>query len=392
LDEIAQLAALARVLKQLLLASYGLYPEDLSRELADAARHLGGEDVVLLLSDYDQHELIGFDWDDGRTYPIDGPGPGAAFRQETVVEEVADDGRRRLWLAVKDSAERLGVFGLVDDGTVPHEHWEAVSSLVGELVMSKSKYGDHVTLRKRKSPFSLPAEMRWGLLPPLTFTAPDVAVAGFLQPSHGIAGDAFDYGVTGRTASVAVFDAMGHGMEASRMANVAVASYRNTRRAGLDPAASMAALDEVIASEFGDFRFVTAQIASLDLDTGVIAIANAGHPPPVLLRKAKEPEVIDCPPTRPAGLGCEPSLTSVQLQHGDRVLFCTDGVVDARSPDGEWFGEDRLAAVIAEIAREDLPPSEVLRRAMQPVVAHAAGRAGDHATLLLVSWNGPTSS
>ena len=64
--------------------------------------------------------------------------------------------------------------------------------------------------------------MRWGLLPPLTFTSPDVTIAGFLQPSQGIAGDAFDYGVTGRIASVAIFDAMGHGLEASRMANVAV--------------------------------------------------------------------------------------------------------------------------------------------------------------------------
>jgi hypothetical protein len=48
-DEIEALAGLAKVLKQLLLASYGLYPQDLAGEVASAARHLGGDDVMLLL-------------------------------------------------------------------------------------------------------------------------------------------------------------------------------------------------------------------------------------------------------------------------------------------------------------------------------------------------------
>src|SRR3546814_18916797 len=91
-------------------------------------------------------------------------------------------------------------------------------------------------------------------------------------------------------------DAMGHGLEASRMANVAVASYRSSRRAGADPAGSLVAMDEVIRSEFGDSRFVTAQAATLDLDSGRMQIAHAGHPPPLLLRRNAAPSRIPCPP------------------------------------------------------------------------------------------------
>ena len=95
MDERGQLAALGSALKQLLLASYGLYPADVARELAEACRHLGGYDVVLLLADYDQHSLVGFDRDDDRTFPVEGPGPGRAFRHEVVVEEASGaDGRR----------------------------------------------------------------------------------------------------------------------------------------------------------------------------------------------------------------------------------------------------------------------------------------------------------
>ena len=58
------MAALGCALKQLLLASYGLYPADVAGELADACRHLGGDEVVLLLADYDQHSLVGFERDE----------------------------------------------------------------------------------------------------------------------------------------------------------------------------------------------------------------------------------------------------------------------------------------------------------------------------------------
>src|SRR3546814_500561 len=275
---------------------------------------------------------------DDRTYDIEGSGPGEAFRLERVVEEPLGGGRRRLWIPAKDSADRIGVIGLVDDGSIALDSWETVGSLTGELLVSKAQYGDHITLRKRNGPFSLAAEMRWALLPPLTFPAPEASIAGFLQPSHGIAGDAFDYAVTKRTAHLAIMDAMGHGLEASRMANVAVASYRSSRRASADPAGSLVAMDEVIRSEFGDSRFVTAQAATLDLDSGRMQIANAGHPQPLLLRRHAAPSRIPCPASRPAGLEGPPSVTDVQLQPGETVLFITDGVTDARSPAGEQIG------------------------------------------------------
>jgi hypothetical protein len=386
-DQTDQLVALVRALGHLLRASQGLYASDLARETAVACHHLGGDDVVLLLADYDQHSLVAFDQDDDRTFPVEGPGPGLAFRHETVVEEALGTARR-LWMPVRGSAERLGVLGVTDDGSVGAAQWESIASLVGELIVSKSQYGDHITVRRRRRPFSLAAEMRWGLLPPLTYTSPEVSIAGWLQPSHGIAGDAFDYGVTGRVASIGVFDAMGHGIEASRMANVAVGSYRNARRAGADLVATLQAVDEGISSQFGESRFVTAQLAAFDLDTGEMAIVNAGHPRPLLLRTGKAPEVIACQPTLPAGLGCDPTPTVITLDREDAVLFRTDGTVEARSASGEFFGDDRLASLTGALHREGLPPAEVLRRCLQAVVDHQDGRPRDDATLLLLRWAG----
>jgi serine phosphatase RsbU (regulator of sigma subunit) len=265
----------------------------------------------------------------------------------------------------------------------------AVSSLVGELVVSKLTYGDHITLRKRKQPFTLAAERTWALLPPLTYTSPDVSIAGFLQPPERIAGDAFDYGVTGRVATVAIFDAMGHGLEASRMANHAVATYRNMRRKRTGLLDAMKELDYQIAHEFGDSRFVTAQFASLDLDSGVMEIVNAGHPRPLFMRPGKPVEEVECAPSAPAGVGCVPTVTPVQLAEGDSVMFRTDGVVDARSPGGDVFSDTRLADLVHELHAAELPPSEVVRKVMHAVAEHRARRPGDDAMVVLVRWRAP---
>jgi hypothetical protein len=385
-DNERQLAGLALALQHLLLASFGMRPEDLGRETADAAKHLGGEDLVLLLCDYAQTTLVPFDEHDPREYAIDDSAAGQAFRTDTVVEETLDDARRRLWLPVKDSAERQGVMGVTDDGSITAENWLTVSSLVGELVVSKIAYGDHITMRKRSQPFSLTAERAWSLLPPLTFSSPDVTIAGFLQPPERIAGDAFDYGVTARVASIAIFDAMGHGLEASRMANLAVATYRNSRRNGVGLAESLRELDAQIASQFGDSRFVTGQLASLDLDSGRMDIVNAGHPRPLVLRPGQRVEEVACAPSAPAGIGCEPTVTAVDLRPGDSVLFRTDGVVDARSPSGEVFSDERLADLVHELNAAGLPPSEVVRKVVHAVVEHRASRPGDDAMVVLVRW------
>ena len=76
-----------------------------------------------------------------------------------------------------------------------------------------------------------------------------MSVSGILEPSHLIAGDAFDYAVDRSTAAVALFDAMGHGLEASRMANLAIGLYRNARRRGDDIAEFLVALAQIIVTE-----------------------------------------------------------------------------------------------------------------------------------------------
>src|SRR3954465_14504947 len=84
----------------------------------------------------------------------------------------------------------------------------------------------------------LAAEMLRAQLPPLTFSTGHLVISGILEPCYDVGGDAFDYAVNGDIAHLALFDAVGHGSQgglgAVILASLALAAYRNARRAGFD--------------------------------------------------------------------------------------------------------------------------------------------------------------
>jgi serine phosphatase RsbU (regulator of sigma subunit) len=264
-----------------------------------------------------------------------------------------------------------------------------MASITAGLVVSKSTYGDNLVLARRTRDMDLAAEMRWSMLPPLTFINDRVAVAGMLEPAYEIAGDAFDYAVNGDMVHLAIIDAMGHGLEASRMANLAVGSYRHSRRRGLGLEETFSAMDKVVAEQFGAERFVTGQLVRLDLSTGRLTWVNAGHPRPLLWRNGQPAGDLHCETSLPLGMGYVPAeVAQVSLEPGDAVLFLTDGVIEARSTSGEFFGRARLAEKWLQAADGGELPAEILRRLCHGILEHQQGRLQDDATLLMVVWTG----
>ena len=373
----------------LLEHSHRLAPDDVAPTVTRYLASLGMVDATLHLVDLAQRLLVPLGG--GEPVEIDATVTGAAFRKQEVRREPVSGGTR-LHVPMMDGADRVGVLGVTvaeaDELTVARARHMA--SLAAGLVVSKSVFGDHLVLCRRLRDTDLAAEMRWSMLPPLTFTNDRLAVAGMLEPAYEIAGDAFDYAVNGDVAHVAIIDAMGHGLEASRMANVSVGSYRHSRRHGLDLIDTFAAMDAVVAEQFGQERFVTGQLARLDLGTGRLRWVNAGHPRPLLLRDGRPIEDLACETSLPLGLGSVPAeVAEVSLEPGDSVLFLTDGVIEARSPDGDLFGRSRLSRLWADVTAAGDVPAEIMRRLCHSVLDHQRGRLQDDATLVLLVWTGP---
>src|SRR5665647_719943 len=150
---------------------------------------------------------------------------------------------------------------------------------------------------------SLSAEMQWQLLPPLMMSTPQVAIAGALEPAYDVAGDSFDYALNDDVLHLAMIDAMGHGLSAAVMATLAMGAYRHARRLDVGLDGLYAAMDEAIAGQFGADRFVTAQMARLDVRSGLLQWVNAGYPKPLLIRDRGVVAELDSPTTPPKPTG-----------------------------------------------------------------------------------------
>jgi serine phosphatase RsbU (regulator of sigma subunit) len=381
-----------KMLGHLLEASHQLAPDELVAAIARAGQAVGAEDVAIYLVDYEQTLLAPLpDGSDREPLAIDTTLAGRAFTALAVHEAASGPGRR-LWLPLLDGAERLGVLGLtlpsVDDPLRQRCSW--LATLVAELILSKDQFTDSYALTRRRQSMGLPAELQWQLLPPLTFVTPQVVIAGLLEPAYEVAGDAFDYALNGDTAHLAVIDPVGHDLTASVLAAVTVGSYRHSRRAGLDLAATHAAIDQTVVAQFGGERFVTGQLAQLDCVTGRLQWVNAGHPLPLLVRQAKVVDTLACQPVPPLGLGYgHAEIATAALEPADRVLFYTDGVVEGRNLAGEPFGEARLADLLVRETLAGQPAAETMRRLAHAILAHQGTKPRDDATMVFLEWPGP---
>ncbi len=108
-------------------------------------------------------------------------------------------------------------------------------------------------------------------------------------------------------------------------------------------------MDDAISRQFGPDHFVTAQLMHLNIATGELALVNAGHPAPLLIREGSVERQLESATTLPVGFGGEePRIREHLLQQGDRVLCYTDGIIEEHVTGGEPFGGR------AERAREDV--------------------------------------
>jgi len=370
-------------------------PDLLAADVAGALQDVGANHLVLYVVDYEQLSLqpVGIATDlmaeEPKGVNVEGTLAGKAFQlQQTFTAEVEDGWR--VWVPVRERSERIGVlefgFPKVDDELLGL--CDDLGLLVGHLVHTSSRYTDLIELRRRRRPMNLAAEMQWDMLmPPLAFTSPELAIAGILEPAYFVAGDAFDYSLNGDLFGFAILDAMGHGVHSTLASTLALGAFRHGRRRALDITVIAEQVDDALNEHFHGETFVTGHLCQLDVATGRFRWVNAGHPPPLLIRGSKVVAEMACRPCMPLGLGIE--ITEVgecRLRPGDRLLFYSDGVTEARPSGGDQFGVERLIDDAEEFLGSGLFVAEVLRRLVRRLRDHRGGELEDDATLVFLEW------
>jgi hypothetical protein len=389
--------AVADMLNELLRRSHLCAPSDLAAVIADQARSIGARDVRVYLIDYEQRGLVALpDTQRAGLAPLSVVGTiaGRAFSTTSTLRSSAEDGGERLWLPLLDGAERLGVIDMSFDEAVVSERTvmvcERYAHLIAMLIVSKAAYGDVFEVARRRRPMTIASELLWQLTPPLVFASDRLVLAGMLEPCYDNGGDALDYAVNDGVLHVGVFDAMGHGLAAAGVAAFALSAYRHSRRRGCGLLETYDAMDDAVRDQFPGERYVTAVVAQLDLSTGRLTWISAGHPPPLVIRDGRLARTLSAPPAAPLGIpldGPSPVLAEESLEPGDLLLLYTDGLTEARHPDGQMFTVAGLGEFIEREAAAGQIAPETLRRLRHAIVDRQPGPLRDDATAVLVEWH-----
>jgi len=196
-----------------------------------------------------------------------------------------------------------------------------------------------------------------------------------------VGGDLYEVAATPYGVRVIVGDVRGKGLEAVQTAATVLGAFRAAAFTEPDPAALTRSIDETLSRLLDDEEFVTAIVGEFHGDR--VTIANCGHHPPILVGADGAAEISTGEPTLPLGLGSAPELSEHAWPAGSRMLFFTDGLVEARDRTGEFFPLTTYADELGDGTVE-----EALDRLVARLLAYAGQEMNDDMALVLAERTG----
>lgn len=267
--------------------------------------------------------------------------------------------------------------------SLPARHRDEVGRLAESFVFMQRKLGENVnrlmqetSARERiESELNIARDIQLGLLPtPLPRAANDrLELHAAMHPAKEVGGDLYDYFMLpdGRLC-FAIGDVSGKGVPAALFMAVTRTLIRSTAEDESDPARIVQRVNNRLSENNPNMMFVTLLLGVLDLATGELAWANAGHPPPAVV--AADGSVRLLPGRSGPACGVQEDMPyqrlEARLAPGEILLGYTDGVTDAIDPAGEQYGEPRMLEQLSRPADGAVQAAQAL---LDDVYRHAAG-------------------
>jgi serine phosphatase RsbU (regulator of sigma subunit) len=211
--------------------------------------------------------------------------------------------------------------------------------------------------------------------------ASDVRFCSIFHPTASVSGDFYNVvRISDSAVGIFICDVMGHGVRAALVTAMMRALEEQLSEAASDPGALLTRMNQSlrdILRHLGTTLFTTACYLTVDVETGRLAYANAGHPSPLLVRHAtREVEAINGHFKSGPALGLLDHIryqtNNLTVAEGDCILAFTDGLFEVENPQCESFTEKRLRESIHR--RAALPLDILIDHLSREIVGFAGGR------------------
>jgi phosphoserine phosphatase RsbU/P len=238
--------------------------------------------------------------------------------------------------------------------------------------------------RQMEEQLAVAAQIQRRLLPQFIPQIPNYEIYGINHSCYEIGGDYYDFieKENGKIAIV-IADASGKGVGAALLMAGFQASVRSLSKENKEPAAMITKLNRVMLENSDPNQYITVLYAELDSINHTFEYVNAGHNPPLFLKKESYTLLPACGPA----VGIVPNVQydskRISLESQDLVFLYTDGITESQNPQEAEFGEARVVSFLMNnrnVGVEEL--SELLEKTIRDFV-QGAPPLDDSTTVLL---------
>jgi serine phosphatase RsbU (regulator of sigma subunit) len=270
---------------------------------------------------------------------------------------------------------------------------------LGELAGSFNRMSEsiehllHVQREKQRldDELRIAREIQKSLLPVQPPVVAGLDIADLCEPAREVGGDYYDFFELGpRQLGVMIADVSGKGTSAALYMAELKGIMLALSRADRSPRNVLIEVNRLLAGHLDNRSFITMTYAIVDLDRGRITVARAGHTPMILCSGGRCDVVV--PEGMVLGLrlpGADALFDQVlherelPLAARDVIVLYTDGITEAANADGEMFGDEALARVVA--GHHDLGATGIRERVVREVAAFVgSAEAHDDMTMVVI--------
>ncbi len=258
----------------------------------------------------------------------------------------------------------------------------------------EKKHREEAEKERIATELNMAAAIQTGVLPTVFPPYPDRTefdVYATMDPAREVGGDFYDFFlVDDDHLGLVIADVSGKGIPASLYMMVAKSIVQSCAMVGISPEEIMENTNEALCNENDMEMFVTAWVGILELSTGRMVCANAGHEYPFVYQPGESFQLLKDKHGFVLGAmeGMKYKQYELLLKPGAKVFVYTDGVPEATAKNGEMFGVERAEEVLSTMS--DATPKEILdgiQKAVDGFVKDA--EQFDDLTMLCVEYKGP---
>ena len=311
-------------------------------------------------------------------------------RQNPLYINARESTRSEMVAPIISNTEVIGAFDLESDelNAYSDDDLQVLMLLASQVAIIIEKVMLHEQLIEKKrleGQLEVARQVQLELLPARDPQLEGFDISAYNFPTEEVSGDYYDWvKIYDDQIGLVIADVSGKGVPAALLMAFLRASLRAATHIGYSPHISMAKVNYLLWESIERHQFVTAFYGILDVTNKTLSYTNAGHNPPLLLDKEGNFEFIERG-SLPLGMFRDTRYHEYYLttKPGDTLVLYTDGVTEARSPEGEEFGRKRLAEAVTR--HRFLPARDLIAAVQKDVLEWTDGAgAGDDVTFFVI--------